>query len=171
MIAGSIIASTTFTGTLVVDTSWTQKKTVGSSTVTETFSELLRQSHTTGTAANQMSGVVVIDGSLTNSASATHNVSGGITNSFGDTITFTEIRFFAFYSDDTDNDTIELGDAATSEFSSWLGGTNQTVKVAGGGLLMWTAPTTGFSSTNGNLKVTNTGTNTVTYQVYFGGIE
>ena len=167
----AVAVSTSFTGTLVVDTSWRQSKVVGVSTVSESFSELLRQAHTDGTNANQMTAVVAIDGSLTNSASVTYNLSGGVTNSFGEAVTFADVRFFALYSDSSANSEIAIGDAASAEFDSWLGGTNHTVKVAAGGLFLFTAPNDGFCSTNGNLKVTNTGTNTVTYQVYIGGVE
>jgi hypothetical protein len=164
-------ASTSFTGTLIVDAAWRQSKVVGVSTVSESFSELLRQTHTDGTNANQMSAVVAIDGSLADSASVTYNLAGGVTNSFGDAVTFADVRFFAVYSDSSANSNIAVGGADSTAFDSWLGVTNSTVLVAPGGLFMFTSPNDGFCSTNGNIKVSNTGTNTVTYQVYIGGIE
>ena len=161
--------TTTFSGTLIVQPVWTHEKTAGSSTVSETFSELLRMTHTSGTNASQMSTVVVIAATLAASATNTHNLAGGVTNSFGDATTFVDARLLAFRSSSATNPVLALGNAATNTFSSWLGAASHTVRVAPGGLLLWTAPVAGWSCADGNLQVVNTGTNSATYQLYVGG--
>ena len=161
----------TFEGSLVVSPQWTHSKEVGVSTVSETFGLLLRQSHTTGTNVNQMTDVVVLSRTLAGSTNETFNLAGGVTNSFGDVVNFREVRFLAVRSSSANNPTIEIGGASENQFASWLGDSSDKVKVAPSGLLLMTAPLTGFSSTNGNLQVTNTGTNSASYLLYIGGVE
>ena len=168
VLATICIAETTFTGSTIIDTSsWLHEKTVGSSTVTERFGKLARYTHTTGTNDNQMSDVVVVSGTLTNSQSVTHALST-LSNSFGDTVNFTTVKALAIFSTTGD---LTVGNASADQFSSWLGATNQTVKIASGGMLMFVAPLAGFSSSSTNLKIENTTTNTATYQLYIGGIQ
>ena len=168
ILASICLAATTFTGTTIIDaSSWLHEKTVGASTVTERFGKLARYTHTSGTGNNQMSDVVIISGTLTNAQSVTHALDA-LSNSFGDTVAFATVKVL-FIS--ATGSILEVGDAATDEFSSWLGGTNHTVKVASGGMLMFAAPLTGFVSTNKNLKIENTTTNTATYELYIGGTQ
>jgi hypothetical protein len=172
LLAASVVAvADTFEGTLIVSPQWTHSKTVGASTVSESFGLLLRQAHDTGTNVNQMTDVVVLSRTLAGSTNETINLAGGVTNSFGDVVNFSEVRFLAVRSSVSTNPIIELGGASTNQFASWLGDSSDTVKIAPSGLLLVTAPREGFSSTNGNLKVTNTGTNTASYIIYVGGVE
>jgi len=167
-----LVAATTFSGRLVVLPNWTHQKTTGASSLTETFSDLLSWTHTSGTNANQMNTIVVESGTLTNSQAATIDLTSA-TDGFGDPITFASVRFLAVAADADNLDPIAVGSDDAEAFQ-WTGtGTNGTVHVRPGGLLMMVAPdATGYAvGTNGNLVVSNTGTNSVTYEVYVGGAK
>jgi len=174
LMAGSAYAvtNTTFTGRLVLSPDWKHNKTGGSSTLKETFSAFLDWTHTTGTNANQMGTIIVDSYTLTNSESRTIDLDS-IANGFGDTIDFLTVRFMAISCDSDNVDPVTMGDAAANEFDSWCGGTNQTVTIRPGGIILFVAPDlTGYAvGTDGNLKISNTGTNNASYDLYIGGNE
>jgi len=77
---------------------------------------------------------------------------------------------------------VTVGNGSTSSstaFSSWLGGTNQTVTIRPGGLLLLVAPdATAYPAFTrvmdsddgaGALKISNGNTNTATVDVWVGG--
>ena len=162
------VSQTTFTGTTAIDTSsWIHQKTVGASTVIEKFGKIASYTHADGTNDNQMSDVIIVSGTLTNSQSVTHSLAA-MSNSFGDSINFSTVKTLAVTASGGD---LAIGNAASDQFSAWLGDTNQTAKVASGGILVFVAPLTGWTSTNKLLKIENTTTNTATYQLYIGGTQ
>jgi hypothetical protein len=180
LIAGLIIASasahaqTTFTGTLKLTPDWMHIKTEGASTVIETFASIIDAAHTTGTNANQMTSFVRIVGTLTNGASVVHNLSGGVTNSFGDAVTFRRVNFLTATAPTSNVSKVMMGGAATDTFSAWTAATNDTAALMPGGAVMLRAPdATGYAvATNAcNLKLVNTGTNSVGYALYIGGVQ
>jgi len=170
--ANIVIGATTFTGNLLVRPAWTHQKTSGNSTTTEALSSMFYWVHATGTNANQMTSLFHEQVTLTSGQSRTNNLAS-ITDAFGDTIVFAEVRVLAFASASANADAITIGNASANEFDSWCGGTNHTVTVRPGGFFLTVAPDlTGYAvSTNGNLKVLNTGTNSVTYEIYVGGSQ
>jgi len=167
-----LIAETTFSGRFVVLPNWTHSKTTGSSTLTESFSDLLSWTHTTGTNANQMSTIVVSSGTLTNSQAVTLDLTSSV-NGFGDSVAFSTVRFLAAKASSSNVDAIEIGGTNANRFASWTGSTNGVVSVRPGGIMLLVAPdATGYTvGTNGNLVVENTGTNSASYEVYIGGSE
>jgi len=163
---------TTFTGRLVLSPDWKHNKTGGSSTLKETFDPFLDWTHTTGDSTNQMETIIVDTYTLTNSESRTIDLDS-IANGFGDTINFSVVRFMALSCSTGNIDAVSIGNAATNEFASWCGDTNQVVLVRPGGIVLFVAPdATGYAvSTDGNLKMLNTGTNNASYDLYIGGSE
>lgn len=171
--AAVALSATTFTGRLVLSPStWSHTKTVGSAEIEETFSAFLDWSHTTGTNANQMTDIVVDSSTLTNSQSRTIDLTS-IADNFGDTISFSTVRFLALVPSSANTGYIEMGNAASGQFTNWVGGTNHTIRVRAGGVALFVAPDlTGYNvGTNGNLKITNGSTNSASYNLYIGGSE
>jgi hypothetical protein len=160
-----------FSGKLLVMPSWTHTDATGPATVSETFSRLLEWDHTSGTTSNQMDQLFRERVTLTNSAERVIDIAGGVTNAFGSVITFAEVRFFAVISPSSNLNAITVGAADTNAFSTWCGDTNHTATIRPGGIMLLVAPdATAYAvSTNGNIKVLNAGTNSVTYDLYVGG--
>ena len=164
----------TFSGRLFVFNDWQHVKTMGASTVQESFGEFLSWTHTTGTNANQMNVIVRETTTLTNSQSRTLNLSGGVSDSFGDVSTFQTVRFFCVTCPSTNTNNLSVGNASSNQWSAWAGGTNDTLTVRPGGSMIFIAPdATGYAVTTNacNLSFTNLGTNSIIYSSYIGGAE
>lgn len=164
--------ATAFSGTVMV---WPQLKHVksnGNAVVTEDIGMIVSQAIAFGTNANQMNKWASRAGTLTNSEAVTFGLQGGISNAFGDALTFSRVNFLAVVAPTGNVGNLTIGDAAANPFTGWIGGTNQTVSVRPGGAFVAFAPdATGYAvDTNSvNLKVANSSTNAATYQLYIGG--
>jgi len=166
------VAQTTFSGRLVVVPNWTHTKTAGASSVTENYGNMYDWTHSSGTNANQMQTVVAAAHTLTNGQASVINLRSAV-NSFGDSVSFSAVKFLAVVADGSNTDAVLVGDAETDPFVSWAGGTNGVLGVAPGGMGMLVAPVAGYAvATNScNLRLLNTGTNQAECVVYIGGIE
>jgi hypothetical protein len=160
----SVAQTTDFSGSLYVSPNWSHTKTSGVSTVTEKFSRILDQPHTYGTNASQMTAVVMISGTLTNSQAAVVPLATGVADAFGDTIVFSRISVLAVKASADNLGPITLGTSTTN----WLSATNATAIIRPGGLILLTAPdAAGYSA--GSLTISNASTNTVSYSITVGG--
>jgi hypothetical protein len=174
IIAASAGAATiTFEGRLRLAPEWVHLKTDGASSVKETFADIISASHTTGTNANQMTSLARASGTLTNGAEVVLNLLGGVYNSFGDAVTFDRVNFLCVTAGAANVNAITVGGAASNAWESWCGTTNSVTIPAGGAVMLHAPSSTGYDvdGTNGNLRVANAGTNTVSYSVYIGGAE
>lgn len=170
----AIAASIEFKGTLKLTPTWTNIKTDGASVVIETFASIIDSAHTTGTNANQMTSLARATGTLTNGQEVSLNLLGGVSNSFGDALTFTRVNFLAITAASANLGTIHAGGAVSAAFATWTGsGTNSYLIVRPGGAVVLHAPDiTGYQvATNGILKISNASTNAASYAVYVAGIE
>jgi len=169
-IGASMSRGETFSGNLLVRPQWTHTKT-GATTASEAFSTLYNWTFTSGTNANQMNQLWTDQRTLTASATETLDLAGGITNTFGTVLTMAEVSLMVVSSATANTNTIIIGNAAANEFDSWLGGTNHTITVRPGGFFLLAAPDVdGYTvSTDGNLKISNGGTGSITYDIYIGG--
>jgi len=109
--------------------------------------------------------------SLAGSSNETFDLYGGLTDNFGATINFTTIRAFAIVNRNAATDTdgiLEIG-GGSNAWATWLGNSSDTVKVGpGGAILLWNPSAAGYAVTNSTadiLKVTNSGTEAVEYQI------
>ena len=174
--AVAALSATTFTGNTLIRQAWNHQKT-GVTTTQEDFSgdagRLLDWDHTSGTGANQMNQLFRESVTLTNGAARTIDLAGGVTNAFGDSVTFAEVRFFAVSLSSANSNAITVGNASANQFASWCGSATDTVTIRPGGLFLMVAPDSiGYVvSTNGNLKILNAGTNSVTYNLWIGGSD
>jgi hypothetical protein len=76
------------------------------------------------------------------------DLAGGLTDAFGNTITFTSIKGMIIFADADNVGNVLVGAEGTNEFSSFLGNDTDIVKVPPGGMFCITNPAaTGFGVT------------------------
>lgn len=168
-----------FSGTLTVAPAWKATQTNGAALSTIELGTILSQAHAYGTNANQMNALALRSGTLTNGETLDVSLAA-MTNAFGP-VAFARVNFIAVRSP-TNNamvgtnmvgtNALVVGNAASDQFAAWLGGTNQTVAIRPGGLLLLTSPISGYVSTGKLFRIANVGdTNSITYELYFGGAQ
>ena len=172
-----------FSGPLTVAPYWNASQTNGSAVSTIAVGNILAQSHTYGTNANQMNAIALRSGTLTNGQTLDVNLSA-MTNAFG-AVNFARVNFIAVRSPTnnawlgtgtnatmTGTNALVVGNAASDQFAEWLGDVADTVVIRPGGLLLLTSPISGYVSTGKLFRIANVGdTNSITYELYFGGAQ
>lgn len=126
----------------------------------ETFSNILFQL-TSGTGDDQID--LVYHDQLT--GTNTLDLYGGLTDSFGTTLNFEEVRLILVQS--VSGAVTVGGDGGADTFASWCGSDTDTVTVPAGGVMLLYSPTDGTyaaGSANDQLKLVGT-----TYNIYIGG--
>ena len=168
------IHAASFDGSLIVSPNWTHSST-GVTTVAETFSTLLLWNFTSGTNAHQMNQLWRKRSSVIASGTNQIDIAGGITNAFGEALNMSEVRMMIFSMATNQLNNISIGAAASTPFSTWLGDASDKVVMRPGGFFLLTAPdatayavSTNSVTTNSLIRITNEGTNTITYDVYIG---
>ena len=169
IMAAISVRAASFSGSLIVSPNWTHSST-GVTTVAETFSTLLLWNFTSGTNAHQMNQLWRQRSSVAASGTNEINIAGGITNAFGEVLTMSEVRMMIFSLETNQLNNISIGGAAGTPFSTWLGDASDKLVMRPGGFFLLTAPdATGYAvSTNSLIRITNEGTNAITYDVYIG---
>ena len=121
---------------------------------------------TNGTGARDVASTIYHDiRSLSASSNEEFDLSGGISDAFGDTLTLTIVRGLIVANlDDSDANTVlEIG-GATNAFDTFLGDASDKVKVASGGVFIaWNPTAAGYAVTAGTgdiLKIANTSSDT-----------
>lgn len=156
--ASALGQSTAFSGTLHVWPQLTHSKSNGMAVVSETVGQIIEQSIALGTNANQMTKWASKSGSLTNGQAVTFSLLGGISNSFGDALTFGRVNWLALASGSTYGQSLSLGGAASDPFVGWVTGTAPLAIVRANGIAAFFAPdATGYAvATNShNVKIAN----------------
>ena len=178
LIAACVYAgTTTFSGSLMIRQNLSHKfeDDIGT-TSTESFNSNAIWYATFGTSTGNMEDVWSSKITLTNQGSTSIDLYGGLTNRFGTKIDVSSIKWFQVACDADNHGSMKLGDGLAA-WSSFLGGTNQSLTLRPGVQLMfWISGTNDYAvtdSTSDILKVTNTDagaawTNTV--RVYIGGL-
>jgi hypothetical protein len=126
-----------------------------------------------GTSANQMDLVWSDQRTLGAGASENLDLAGGLTDIYGNTLTFARIKFIYVSAATANGDYVQLG-GGTNPFINWVANASDIVNVAPDGMFALTAPdATGYAVTAGTgdiLKVTNAdGAAGVTYDIVLAG--
>lgn len=111
----------------------------------------LKQTYTftNGTGANQ-AGNVFADQRTTDDTGESLDLAGGLTNAFGETITFTAIKAIAVRASASNSLNVLVGGAAANGFVNWVGNASDIVVVPPGGTFVLVDPgATGFGVTAG----------------------
>ena len=132
----------------------------------------LSSTFTVGTGANQANKLYSASGTV-DTTGITLDLAGGLTDVFGNTITFTSIVAAAFINTETaDGSYLLVGGAASNQFYSWFSASNDVERIPSSGFILRTAPlATGFTVTAGtgdSLKMA-AASGTVGYEVLILG--
>lgn len=159
-------------GTVRVWPQLTHVKYNGAAMVSESIGQIIEQAVTFGTNANQMNKWASRTASLTNGEAATFSLLGGISNAFGDALTFGRVNWISISAPAANGNDLTVGGASADPFTGWIGGAAPTATVRPGGIVAAFSPdATGYAvaTNNHQLKILNAGTNTVTFNLYIGG--
>ena len=145
--------------------------------LTNTLDELLKTysfSFTDGTGANKAKNHWHDQRTLAASASEDLDLAGGLTDAFGNVITFTKIKAIIVFAAAANTNDVVLGNAAANAWIGPFGAAAHTVAVKPGGIAIFIAPdANGYAVTAGTadiLKVLNGGAGTsVTYDIFILG--
>jgi hypothetical protein len=113
---------------------------------------------------------------LSSSANEDLDLSGVLTDAFGDTITFTKIKAIVVSAASANAAAIEVGGAATNALVNFVGSATDKIKVRPGGLFVIASEdATAYAVTAGTgdlLRITNTsGAASATYDIFVIGVE
>ena len=127
-----------------------------------------------GAGANQASNLFSDTRTLAASASESLDLSGALSNAFGQVIAFTKVKALMIFAAATNVNDVVVGGAGANGFTSPFGAAAHTARVKPGGSLIITAPdANGLAVTAGTgdlLQVANGGAgSTVTYDVILIG--
>lgn len=167
------LIAATVTGNAVVRPNLSHAATVGLTSPTESLGTIFTWAITSGTGANQMNMLFVDQRSLTNGASEELDLYNGVTNSFGDVLSFARVKMLAIGGATANASYITMGGSTNGAFTNWVDDATDQINVRPGGIAVFFAPAaTGYTVTSGTgdkLLITNPSTNTLTYDIYIGG--
>ncbi|WP_340265409.1 hypothetical protein [Sphingobium mellinum] len=128
-----------------------------------------------GLGANQAKAVFADERTLAASANESLDLAGGLSDVFGNLITFTKIKAIAIQAAATNSNDVLVGGAASNGFISFVGATDDTIKVKPGGMFLIVAPDANglavTASTADLLKIANSaGGSSVTYKIVIIGV-
>lgn len=119
--------------TLSVSATLTDDATLGNGT--HTIQKTYKKVYSNGSGANQASQMYAAVRSINASSNEDLDLAGGLTNIFGDTITFATVKEIIIYSHATNGDNLNIGGDATAAFSTIFGDSSDILSIAPGGLL------------------------------------
>jgi len=145
------------------------------STPSDTISFQTKYSFTDGTGANKANQHWSDTRTLADGASEELDLAGGLTDAFGDTVTFTKIKTLYIRNNSADANLI-IGGAAANGFTAMFGGTDDTLILPAGAAVMLCASShaTGYAVTadTGDLlqiEHDGTGDDSLTYDIVIIG--
>lgn len=129
-----------------------------------------------GSGANQANQIFTDQRTLGISANEELDLAGGLTDAFGNAITFTKIKAIIVSAAAGNGGDIQVGGSATNGFNDWVGAVGDLVAVKPGGAFAVVAPdVNGYAVTAGTgdlLKIANTdGAASGTYDITIIGVE
>lgn len=128
-----------------------------------------------GTGAKQAKEIFTDIRTLAASGNETLDLAGGLTDVFGNSITFTKIKAIAICAAPGNTNDVIVGGAASNGFTTWCGASDHTVKVKPGGAFALMAPdANGYAvtaATGDLLKIANSaGGSAVSYTIVIIGV-
>lgn len=129
-----------------------------------------------GNALNKAETIFSDTRTLTASSSEDLDLAGGLTDVFGNALTFTKIKALIVVASSGNTNNVQVGGAASNQFINWVANSSDIVNVPPGGMLVLTAPgAAGFAvtpSTGDLLKIANGSSGTsVTYTIILVGTD
>jgi len=130
---------------------------------------------TDGDAINKMDIVWSDQRTLTATTSENLDLAGGLTDTYGNTLTFAKVKYLFVSAAAANNGIIQVGGAASNAFVNWVANSSDILQVRAGGWFDLAAPDAdGYAVTAGTgdiLKINNTGAAAGTYNIAIGGVS
>lgn len=162
-------------GTLTADAALTYTDTTGVVTVSETVKAYLWDI-TNGTTDGKMDQLFHVNSSVTAASPVDHDLAGGVTDSFGNTLTFATVKFIYLKVDTTTTGYyIEIGGgddgAGNNAFINWVADGSDKIRVYNEGVVMMYSPNDGFAvtATTGDILRVAASAGTIGYEMIIGG--
>ena len=129
-----------------------------------------------GSGANQADDIFSDTRTLSASGTEDHDLAGGLTNAFGETLTFSTIKAMIFKAASGNTNDVQVSVKATNGFSTWALAASDGITLRPGGMFCIVNPdATGMAvtaSTGDLLTVTNSaGSTSVTYDMIIIGVK
>jgi hypothetical protein len=167
------VIAASVSGTAKVTPILTHEATTGLTSPKEDLQTIFTWAVTSGTGADQMDLLFLEQRTLTNSASEELDLVAGVTNSFGDILSFARVKMFAVFAATGNVSYVTVGGSTNGAWTNWVDAVNDQINVRPGGIAAFFAPAaTAYTVTSGTgdkLLITNPSTNSVTYDIYIGG--
>jgi hypothetical protein len=167
---------TGFTGTFKITLSIVAEKSLDLSTPKDTLSYSYSSTYAYGAGALQCDCLWHDSRTLALSTSENLDLAGSLTDAFGDTVTFANIKILIIENTSTAGQgTLHVGGAAATQFDTWLGDASDEVVIIAGEskVLISRVDADGYVATGGAddlLKVDNQdGVNSATYKIIVAG--
>lgn len=137
------------------------------STAADTTNLTVQDTLQDGTAANKAD-LVWHDRRTLDSTSEDLDLAGSLTDAFGNTVTFANIRAIAIKNRETDTGyDLAVGGAASNQFVNWVADSSDIVNIGPDGVFLLYSPVDGYdvtADTGDTLKI-DAGSNSVTYDI------
>lgn len=89
-----------------------------------------------GTGAEQANATFSDERQIAASGDEDLDLSGGLTDAFGNSIAFTGIKAMLIVADENNGDDLVIGGASSAGFTSWVGGADDTIILPPGGFML-----------------------------------
>lgn len=149
----------------------------GVGTVTDDTEYQYDVEYADGNASNQAQDTIVVNATVLSNDYQTYDLAGGVTDRFGNTITFLKVKEITICNKSTTagEDIVFGGQAATGgNLISTLfnGATTAGITIRAGGIMVWADPLTGITITGGTadvLMIGNEGTGPIEFDLIIKG--
>lgn len=162
-----------FTGSMSMTVIGSLTGTVDFGSVGHNQNKSYKTSFANGTGASQANQIFSDQRSIAGSSNEDIDLAGALVDALGSTVTFTSIKGIMISSASANGNDIQLGAAATNQFFAFLGSNTDLVNIVPGGLFCITNPEAdGYAVTAGTgdlLRITNTDSSTITYDIHIIG--
>lgn len=166
--------ATTFSGTLKISISGTLQKSQNlGDPVTKpvVFSKTVNFDN--GTGDQQANMAFMNSATISGSGSADLDLAGGLTDAFGDTITFTKIKMILITADEDNGDTLSIGGDASAAFDAIVAdGSDELICRPDGAILLLAPNADGYAvtaTTADILEITNSDSENAVYNIIIIG--
>ncbi len=162
------------TGEVIFKVNGTYTSSKDLSTVTDPFALSNNIAISSGTGANQADLLFHDQRTIAASSNEDLDLAGGLTDSFGATLTFVKIKTIYVSAASANTNSVVVGGAASNQFINWVGDATDKINILPGGAFMICAPSAaGYAVTAGSgdlLRVANSSSGTtVTYNIVVEG--
>lgn len=169
--AFSPAAAETFTGRAQLNVTGNYSKTGDLATAKDRLEKTFEQLFTSGTGSGQANKQFHDTRSLDDGANESLDLAGGLTDQFGNALTFTKVKFL-FIANTSTTQTLSVGGGGVNSFINWVADATDIVKIGPGAKAMLVCDPAGVTvtaATGDLLKILNSAGAACTYDIVIWG--